>query len=59
MKALKSTLAKHVLAHPDSKALLRSFLVGKPAGASARPIIIQVPGKPEKKVWPKLVAKAS
>lgn len=59
MKALKSTLAKQLLAHPDSKALLRSFLIGKPAGAGARSIIIQVPGKPEEKVSPKLVAKAS
>jgi len=58
MKALKSPLAKKLLADPESKAQLRSFLIGKSAQNQSGTIVIKVPGQ-SKQVSPKLVAKAS
>jgi hypothetical protein len=59
MKALKSPLAKKLLADPVSKAQLRSFLVGSAGPDHAKRIVIEVPGEPGLRVSPRIVGKAS
>lgn len=58
MKALKSPLAKQLLAHPESKEQLRRFLISKSAPSQYRKMVIDVPGQ-SKKVSPRFVPKAT
>ncbi|MDI4633040.1 hypothetical protein J7U46_08255 [Pelomonas sp. V22] len=62
MKALKSPLAKQLLADPQASADLRRYLARKSAGAAAEPVIIQIRNgqdQPVRVVQPIVVPKAA